>query len=135
MKLDLDCVRSVMLVMERDLSFTVDGDVLVPNRLTLEQIDSLLPEFSKEDIFYAIYNLNQAGYLDVSILRTSGGGVYNCTVKDITYTGHEFLNKIRDEKRWAKVKSAANAVRDYSLSAISAIAEGVTSAAISAYFT
>ena len=124
-----------MLVMERDLSFTDDSDVLIPNRMTLEQIDSLLPEFSKEDIFYAIYNLDQAGYLDVSILRTGGGGIYSCTVKDITYTGHEFLNKIRDEKRWAKVKSAANAVRDYSLSAISAIAEGVTSAAISAYFT
>ena len=135
MKLDLDCIRSVMLVLERELAFTDNGDILVPTCLTLEQICDLLPDFSRENVFYSIYNLKQAGYLNVSIQCTGGGGIYRCSVSDITYGGHEFLNKIRDEKRWEKVKGATGAIRDYSLSAIAAIAEGITNAAISRYFT
>ena len=124
-----------MMVLERELSFTDNGDILVPSRLSREQIVPVLPEFSREDIFYVIYYLEQARYLEVAIRWTGGGGVYSCTVKDITFAGHEFLNKTRDEKRWAKVKGAAGVIRDYSLSAITSIAEGITSAAISAYFT
>ena len=135
MKLNLDCIRSVMLISEKHLKFEPVGDVLAQNSLSLEQACSLLPDYSKEDIFYSIYNLEQAGYLAVSTQRASGGIIYSCEIKDITYRGHEFLNHIRDDGQWRKVRSAANAVRDFSLSAIEAIAEGVTSAAISSYFS
>lgn len=135
MKLDLECIRAVMLTLEENLVFENDGECFWMKRLSLERINALLPAFSKEDIFYSIYNLEQAGYLAVAIQLTGGGGVYYCDVKDITYRGHEFLNSIRDEKRWAKVKSVADAVRDYSLAAISSIAEGATSAAITTYFS
>ena len=134
-QLNADCVRAVMLVLEHELTIIDNGNVLEQNRLSLEQICSRLPSFLNEDIFYAIYNLHQAGYLDVSIQWTSGRSVYACSVRDITYAGHEFLNRIRDEKRWERVKGAAGAVRDYSLSAISSIAEGITNAAIAAYFS
>ena len=124
-----------MLISEEFLKFEPVGDVLAPNRLSLDQIGTMLPDFSKADLFYSIYNLEQAGYLVVSILRTGGGAIYNCEIRDITYRGHEFLNHIRDDSQWGKVRSAANAVRDYSLSAIESIAEGITNAAISSYFS
>ena len=135
LKLNLDCIRAVMLISEECIRFEPVEDVLAQNRLSLDQVCTLLPDYSKEDLFYSIYNLEQAGYLIVSVLRTGGGAIYNCEIKDITYQGHEFLNHIRDDSQWKKVRSAANAVRDFSLSAIEAIAEGVTSAAISSYFS
>ena len=135
MKLDTDCVRAVMLTLEKELSFTMDGDVLARNRLSLDQICAFLPGFPKENVFYAIYNLHQAGHLDITIQWTGGGEVYYCAVMDITYSGHEFLNHIRDDSRWNKVKGVANSIRDYSLSAIEAIAEGATSAAITSFFS
>lgn len=61
--------------------------------------------------------------------------VYECLVNYMTYDGHEFLNEIRDGKRWNKVKSITTAIRNYSLSAVSSIAEGVTNAAISAFLS
>ncbi|MBC3938549.1 hypothetical protein D4A47_06415 [Anaerotruncus massiliensis (ex Liu et al. 2021)] len=51
----------------------------------------------------------------------------------MTLSGHEFLESIRDDDRWKRIKSGLSAIRNFSLSAISSIAEGVTSAAITAY--
>lgn len=88
--------------------------------------------FVSISIFYTLYNLEQAGYIKAQI-SWSNGTVYRCVVNYMTYTGHEFLNGIRDPKHWAVIKSGINAVRNYSLDAINAIAGGITSAAISAY--
>lgn len=134
MKLNLECIRSVMLSLERELSFTDDGDCLTKNDVSLELLCELLPEYQKEDIFYSLFNLDQAGYLNISV-HWASDSVYECLVNYMTYDGHEFLNEIRDGKRWNKVKSITTAIRNYSLSAVSSIAEGVTNAAISAFLS
>ena len=56
-------------------------------------------------------------------------------ILDLTPKGHQFIAQIRDSGQWKKVKNGLDAVRNYSLAAISAVAEGVTSAGISAYFS
>ena len=66
---------------------------------------------------------------------TSNDDHYKIFVADLSPNGHEFLSKIRDNNQWSKVKTGLSAVRNYSLSAISSVAEGVTSAAISAYLS
>ena len=134
MKPNLECIRSVMLSLERELSFTDDGDCLTKNDVSLELLCELLPEYQKEDIFYSLFNLDQAGYLNISV-HWASDSVYECLVNYMTYDGHEFLNEIRDGKRWNKVKSITTAIRNYSLSAVSSIAEGVTNAAISAFLS
>ena len=80
------------------------------------------------------YGLDQAGFVNISV-KWAGDCLWYCAINYLTYSGHEFLERIRDEKRWGKVKGILNTVRDYSLSAISAIAEGVTSAAITSYLS
>ena len=134
MKLNLECIRSVMLSLERELSFTDDGDCLTKNDVSLELLCELLPEYQKEAIFYSLFNLDQAGYLNISV-HWASDSVYECLVNYMTYDGHEFLNEIRDGKRWNKVKSITTAIRNYSLSGVSSIAEGVTNAAISAFLS
>lgn len=54
-------------------------------------------------------------------------------VESMTYAGHELLENIRDDGRWKAVTTGLAAVRNYSLSAISSLAEGITAGAISAY--
>ena len=132
LKLNVDCIRAVMLCLEENLKFIDKNGELAKCYLSLEQLCGFLPQYSKADIFYSLSNLDQAGYISVSI-RWSGNAVYSCTINHITYAGHEFLDGIRDSSRWSKIKGVAASVRNYSLSAISAIAEGVTSAAISCY--
>ena len=63
----------------------------------------------------------------------ASNSVQRCHVSSLTYEGHELLESVRDEKHWSAIKTGMDAVRNYSLSALAAIAEGVTSAAIGAY--
>jgi hypothetical protein len=133
MKLNPDCIRAVMLQIEKEWAIKDDGHGhMAFGSLGLLQLCKSLPDYTKEDIFYTLYNLEQAGYIKAQI-SWSNGTVYRCVVNYMTYTGHEFLNGIRDPKHWAVIKSGINAVRNYSLDAINAIAGGITSAAISAY--
>lgn len=133
MKLNPDCIRAVMLQIEKEWAIKDDGHGhMVFGSLGLLQLCKSLPDYTKEDIFYTLYNLEQAGYIKAQI-SWSNGTVYRCVVNYMTYAGHEFLNGIRDPKHWAVIKSGMNAVRNYSLDAINAIAGGITSAAISAY--
>ena len=134
MKLDLECVRSVMLCLESNLRIVDSNGTLEKPGMSLEALCELLPDYRKEDIFYSLYNLDQAGYINISV-KWLNLAVYYCFINHITYSGHEFLEGIRDTNRWSKIKGISASVRDYSLSAISSIAEGVTSAAISHYFS
>lgn len=134
MKLNPERIRAVMLEIENNWELDADenGNIAMDS-ISIEHLYELLPDYDKKDIFYSVYNLKQAGFLDVHIAWADGGIVYMCVVNYMTYAGHEFLNRIRDSKRWAAVKGGLSAVRDYSISAISAIAEGVANAAIATY--
>ena len=106
---------------------------LEKNTVSLHDLDCILIRYTKEDIFYTLSNLNQAGYINMTV-KGAGNSIYLCFVNCITFQGHEFLEKIRSDQSWSKVKAGAEAIRNYSLDAISAIANGVASAAITAYF-
>ena len=134
MKLNADCIRDVLLELEKSLIYRTDEEGrLEKNTVSLHDLDCILIRYSKEDIFYTLSNLNQAGYINMTV-KGADNSFYLCFVNCITFQGHEFLEKIRSDQSWSKVKAAAEAVRNYSLDAISAIANGVASAAITAYF-
>lgn len=133
MTLNNDCIRDVLLQIEKHQLVLLNSDDEVEMRpLDIEALYCLLPGYYKEDIFYSLFVLEQAGHINLSV-HWIAGSVCECSVNYMTFEGHEFLNGIRDATNWSKISKGISAVRNYSLSAISAIADGVTSAAISAY--
>lgn len=134
MKLNFDCIRAAMLSLENLLTIQHDqqGNLYMES-VNLRTLYADLPKFSKEDIYYAVVNLDQAGYIEFNGQYADGGLLLYGEVLDINFAGHEFLGQIRDKKQWAAVKAGLSKVRDYSLSAISTIAEGITKAAIDKY--
>lgn len=133
MKLNPDCIRAVMLEIEKSWKLETDykGNIRM-GTLDINTLYEALPNFDKKDIFYSLYNLHQAEYLELSIFWADGGVAYDCTVNYMTFTGHQFLDKIRDTQNWSKVKKGLDVVRNYSLDAITALAEGIANAAIAA---
>lgn len=133
MKLNPDCIRAVMLEIEKSHQYYLNeaGDVTT-HSLALESISEALPGYSKEEIYYVLFNLEQAGYIDLTT-QWAGGAVYICHVNYMTFQGHEFLNSIRDPKHWSVIKSGLSALGNFSLAAISAFAEGLGNAAISKF--
>lgn len=133
MKLNPDCIRAILLEIENSWEITATSDgILKMGNLSIEAIYNALPDYDKKDIFYSLYNLEQAGYVNMDVFWADGG-VYHCSINYMTYDGHKFLDSVRDSKRWAGVKKGLEAVRNYSLDVIASIAEGITSAAISKY--
>lgn len=142
MRLDLDCIRDVLLCIEentglRKTCFFIDDGLTDAAQFVGSIIDTppyqkpLLDKYGNDTLIYHVHYC-----LDSALaIRGPEMNSYQIRVADLSPTGHEFLAKIRDPERWPRLKNGISAVRDYSLSAISAVAEGATSAAISAYFS
>lgn len=140
MQLNPDCVRDIMLVLEEKLSVYDGPKGYCFQSSSVPGIISCIHEkgYSKEEVAYTVLQLVESGYIVTSnrdICNVMHSTFNPGSILYITPKGHEFIAKTRDTERWKKVKSGASIIRDYSLSAISSIAEGITSAAISAYFS
>lgn len=129
MELNKDCVRDVLLSCEELLKMDEEGYM---NSLSHEELEQVLPNYKTEDIIYTVVKLKEAGFLDVKVTRASGNILVDVRINDITFTGHEFLNDIRDDNNWKKVKEIAKSVGAFSINMIAQIAVGVIQTNISA---
>lgn len=134
MLLSCDCVRDVLLAVEDLSQVYVAGDnALVFTQITPKAICEKVNQYSEEEIYYAAYMLCDAGYLR-GLLKKDMSGKTSISILHITYAGHTFLDSVRDVQRWNSAKRVLSSIRDYSLSALQAVASGITDAAISRYF-
>ena len=101
MKLNYDCVRSVLLTVEK--SKTIDEELNI-NPLTVETIFEQLPKYEDNEILYTIEKLQEAGYINAA-LQYAAGHFIDGAVSSITYSGHEYLDNIREPEVWRKVKA------------------------------
>lgn len=107
MKLNQDCIRDLLLYLEENLKL---NDYLSISNISLKN-------YSSEELLYTADKLYEAGYLKCS------RKVYDNTdlmifVSSITYTGHQFLDNIRDDKVFAKTKSILSGFKSVSIEII-----------------
>ena len=142
MKLNLDCVRSILLCVEantglRKYCFFIDsgleeGQLIIGNKPTPPadyQID-LLGQYSNDELIYHINYCIEANLLSSNSHR----GLYETIITDLTPKGHDFLENIRDNKVWTGIKAVATKVGSKSLESIIQIASNVISELIKAQF-
>lgn len=102
MKRDKDCMRDVLLHIEKATDF--DGS---RGRNFHPGPDEKVGAWSAAEVYYNLHMLIDAGFVlghkEIPII----GGFH---IFRLTYEGHEFLDTIRDDKVWAKAKSGAKAV-------------------------
>lgn len=122
MHLNYDCLRDVLIVLEKLLDVRAD-DSFEFSMVSIQMVmrDPDIAGYQIEDVFYCIHNLEQAGYVDACIVR-SGTYVHECAVTDITYSGHMFLRSIRDETIWSMVKKRFGPSISASLPAVQQVA-------------
>ena len=122
MVLNPDCVRDVLLCVEH-CSF---GE-----RRNLEKLQERLPNYTEEDLWYTCIKLEEGGYLDLmtaQYLRMPLPSIQQ--INDLTYSGHEFLNTIREQGTWDKVKGVAKKAGVFSLKTLGEIAQEVAKTAV-----
>lgn len=142
MKLNLDCVRQILLCVEdntglRKSCVFVDSGLEEAERIIGNsptpppdyQIE-LLKKFSNDEL---IYHINYC--VEAELLSTSDSlGSYQTTISDLTPNGHSFLENIRDNKVWSGVKNIATKVGSKSLESVIQIASNVITELIKAQF-
>ena len=119
MKLNYDCVRSVLLTVEK--SKTIDEELNL-NPLAVETIFEQLPKYEDSEILYTIEKLKEAGYIN-AVLHFAAEHFINGAVSSITYSGHEYLDNIREPEVWRKVKTMLKNAGDITLPLISQAAQ------------
>lgn len=129
MKLNYDCLRDVLISLEENLSISPD---LSFEYLYLDDIFNLkrLVKHSKEDVYYCIYNLEKINFLDGHIRFADGGIPVVCRINNITYFGHEFLQSIKSDTVWMKIKAKIKPVAGLSITLIAEIAKDVIIASL-----
>lgn len=137
MRLDMDCIRDLLLCIEdntglRKACFFIDHGLSDTAHYTGEETEPFayqLPLDDKYENDKLIYHLNYC--VDAELVTLSNAStLYRIMVSDLTPTGHQFLNNIRDEGIWEKVKSISSSFSSVSLQMISNTAAQVLSAII-----
>lgn len=119
MRLNPQCMRDILLVVENKP---------FPEHYSMLKLKSFLPGYSDEEIYYTCLKLWEGNLLQLSTIGT-GKKDYEqiSTVDDLTYDGHQFLEKIRNEKIWKKTLSLAKNVGSFSVNLLGDIAVNVIS--------
>lgn len=125
MQLNPDCVRDVLLSIEKQSGFNT---VIC---ITRQDFPKELHKYSYDEILYHFSQCAQSGFL--TGFNSYDDGNMIC-ISDLTPKGHEFLANIRSADVWSKVKEAAKQVGVSSLKSLMSIASQVVSQVISQHF-
>ncbi|KXB48666.1 hypothetical protein HMPREF3188_00052 [Tissierellia bacterium KA00581] len=110
MKLNHDCIRDILLYLENNLK--------LDERLSHKQLLNDLKNYSQEDIEYSLLKLDEADFLNIHIVSADNITFYACVIYDITLQGHNFLDSIRPQPVWDKVKAKLNSAGVFSLNSV-----------------
>lgn len=134
MKLNPDCIRDVLLYLEENLYLNVSNDnsdsIFIIVNLTQIQ-EALSEKYTNEDIWYSVYNLHKAKYIEGKILTAGKKQMFFCDIEDITWKGHEFLNNVRPQTIWEATKAKASKLGGLSLQALNFVASKTVESVIS----
>lgn len=121
LKLNTDCIRDVLLYLEKNLKIENRNFVSI----TLSALQENLSKYSAEDVFYTIYNLSEARFVDCKWGVITSENYRHCDISNITYRGHQFLESVRPETIWEKTKTVASKVGVHTLEFIESVAREI----------
>lgn len=116
MRLNPDCMRDVLLVVEDHLPLN--------DSLPMTDLISLLPNYSEDELTYTCLKLKEGGFLNIFDIPVNRGFIVY-EIQQLTYEGHQFLENIRDQSTWNKVKQKLPLLGSSSVQAIMSVASQV----------
>lgn len=95
MKLNNDCVRDILFTVEDNTGYNKHL-IFHANKANCDK----LKKYDNDEIMYHIIQCTKAYLIEAGQIDLSG----NILIKDLTPRGHEFINNIREDNNWNKVK-------------------------------
>lgn len=129
MKMNEDCIRDILKFLVENLTIEIDNQ---RNKGGFNDISMLgiMKEFenqySKEDIWYSVYNLSQDRFIETNNIREqSRAGFAYVEIYNVTHRGHQFYETIQPETIWNKTKSVISNVGVHTLGFVESVAHDV----------
>lgn len=119
MKLNPDCIRDILFVVENNATYSND----VSEETIFKELDSKYP---REEILYHVRQFEHSG-LFLKVVHYFGG----FSIQDLSPYGHQFINDIRQDNNWNRTKDIAKNVGSFSLDVLKDISSQVISTLIS----
>ena len=95
------------------------------NVLQSGDLKEVLPDYDLSVIKYSVLKMDEADLINARIISFDDSIVGEFLIFDITYFGHEFIEQIKDDNNWNKVKDVAKKVGSSSIDILLQIATGV----------
>lgn len=128
MKLNIDCVRDVLLCLEENITMDNNNCIIPVPFKTVKTI--LENKYEENDIIYSISKLLDIRYIIGHIDKTSGRYKVTGFISDITWEGHEFLNSIRPQTIWETTKENASKLGISSIRGMASLANNIINAIV-----
>lgn len=119
MKLNPDCIRDILFVVENNATYSND----VSEETIFKELDSKYP---REEILYHVRQCEHSG-LFLQVVHYFGG----FSIQDLSPYRHQFINDIRQDNNWSKTKEIAKSVGSFSLDVLKDISSQVITNLIS----
>ena len=130
MKLNPDCMRDILFYLEEHLSISEELEFEEISMYALAQhLDYPIQELANTLVI-----LTEAGYI-ISIRNDNDDRIADLDVYRITYDGYQFIETIRPEPVWEKVKSTGKHIGSFSIDVITRVATTVLTSMINGYLT
>lgn len=132
--LDNDIIRDTLLCIEKACEPHTDdnGRFIAKAKLHWEAIyedEYLCSKYLIDDIKYCIIKLKEATMIEATICGRPDK-ISFLDIDDITWSGHEFLNSIRDDAVWNQIKSKAGTLAKTSIAVVAEIAKEIVTLAL-----
>ncbi|MCI8712485.1 MAG: DUF2513 domain-containing protein [Ruminococcus sp.] len=128
MKLNLDCCRDVLFFLEDNLTITDDFET---ESVSIHDVISALDKYKPGELANTLLVLEEAGFI-ISDDFHSDDSIEDIIIDRITYNGYQFIESVRPETVWNKVKNIGLKIGSFSIDTASQIAVGVITALINA---
>ncbi|MDN5013257.1 DUF2513 domain-containing protein [Streptococcus sp. SN3] len=123
MKLKPDCIRDILLIVEKHATYSND----VEQEIVFQELEN---KYNHEEILYHVRQCEASG-LFLQVQHFFGG----FSIIDLSPAGHQFINDIRQDTNWNKIKEIAKNVGSTSLDVLKEISVQVISNLISNQFS
>lgn len=127
MKLNNECVRDTLLYLEDKLTLNFQQRTFnfVNVKTLIEEMMITHISYESDEIWYVVYHLKQAGFIEGRFENAARGKMYVCEIESITWAGHQFLDSIRPDTVWDAVKATFDRMGGVSISGLSIAATSI----------
>lgn len=127
MRLNEECIRDTLqyLVDNLELNLTdLKGDFNSLSLLSvMKHFDNI---YSKEDIWYSIYNLSKDNFIETNDIRKNSVNAFAYVyIFNVTHRGHNFYESIQPEPIWNKTKNVVSKVGVHTLEFMESVAHDI----------